>query len=794
MSKIYNIQNIPADILPEVGGKARGLKQLLDFNYDVPEAFIITDIQDNEDLQNVVDHYHKLNLNMVSVRSSATLEDAGDFSAAGQFSTFLNVEGDEPLKEAVRGCVASLNNAEAEQYAKNFLHSAENRMTVVVQEMVDPLAAGVIFTKDPQKPGYVLIEAVKGLGENLVSGKTAAQQYRVRQDRVEQMPENPILTAKQATTIGRQAYKLERLFGQPMDLEWAMDKQGKVWWLQARPITIEQSVNMNEFDCRNNAFNDVITTSNIGEVMPGAVTPLNLSTNMVALDWGVMETYLEIGCIDKPAKPLTYISPYYNHMFFNMSRMYQVNHAAFGTSKESLEVNICGRPLDEYPDIEMKVPTLKKIRNTIVFLKIVMGGEKAKNGMDRAIASIKFDLTKDMNSIYQQILDNFDALKWVQYYHYCTSYYSGGQTNFLVMGLQKKYPDSNELSSLIAGAMTEIEDFESANILRMMRELAALMIEDEPATAKYNVEQLQDYYLNRANDKVRAKYDEFMRVHGHRGIREMEIRSASWRDNPASFFSSMRSVLISSAAGSKNVTSDKHWTDYVAQMTEGLKDSKRKKIENLVVKARKGVFYREYTKGKVVYGFDMFKRAYAQLAKLMTEAQLLPDEDCIYFLTQEEVGKVLKGESSLIKKALARRRLLPQQMALKFPDTMLGTPQPLQPKSADPNATQFKGTPVSCGVATGKARVVYTEEDAIQLQNGEIMIAAGTDVGWTPYYNIIGGLVTEIGSSLSHGIVVAREYSLPAVVNVTNVMQEIHTGDEISIDGSTGIVTINKRA
>lgn len=792
MTQIFDIQNIPENILSEVGGKARGLYKLIHFGYQVPEAFIVTDIDDDDNLDSVAERYSALAWDAVSVRSSASTEDGDNYSSAGQYSTFLNVRGVDELKRAVRDCVDSLNNETARQYAKTFLNEAESKMTVVVQKMVNARCAGVIFSRAPMRPGYSLVEVVPGLGENLVSGKMSAQQYRVRDQKVEQMPSDPILTLQQAVALGAEARKAEELFGQPMDLEWAIDEHGQVQWLQARPITVEESVTMNELDCPLDNSNAVITTSNIGEVMPGAVTPLNLSVNMYSLDWGVKETYREIGCVDTEVPPYTYISSYYNHMFFNMSSMYRICHSVFGSTKDTMDMSICGKVLEGMPDIEMTVPSaLKRMRNTITFLKFVFKGDEAKKGMDRAIADLHFDFTQDMHGIYRQIIDNFPALGWVQYYHYRASYYSGGQSNFMMTMIANDFADRTEMQSVVAGCLTEIDDFESANVLRMLRSLAKSVLEDKPGALQYDNKQLADYMDHEANEKVRSEYEAFMAKHGHRGIREMELRCPSWKSNRDSFYTSLKSVLLSCYA--EKTQSVKHWNDYAEDLLCKYRGSKRKRLASYIDKARKGVCYREYTKSKVVYALDLYKQAYARLAEQMVEANLLPDTDCIYFLLQDEVGELLKGNTSLIKKALARRRLFPQQVNLKFPDVTLGLPQPLQSKPADDNATLFKGTPVSRGTVTGVARVVRSEEDAAQLQNGEIMVAACTDIGWTPFYNIIGGLVTEIGSALSHGIVVAREYALPSVVNVENAMENIHTGDEITIDGNTGTIYVNKR-
>jgi pyruvate,water dikinase len=102
----------------------------------------------------------------------------------------------------------------------------------------------------------------------------------------------------------------------------------------------------------------------------------------------------------------------------------------------------------------------------------------------------------------------------------------------------------------------------------------------------------------------------------------------------------------------------------------------------------------------------------------------------------------------------------------------------------------LSGSTISRGKATGKARVVKSVEEANMLQKGEIMVAKFTDIGWSPYYCMLGALVTEVGSALSHGAVVAREYALPLIANVPFATEVIKTGDVISVDGNTGQISI----
>ncbi len=164
---------------------------------------------------------------------------------------------------------------------------------------------------------------------------------------------------------------------------------------------------------------------------------------------------------------------------------------------------------------------------------------------------------------------------------------------------------------------------------------------------------------------------------------------------------------------------------------------------------------REYTKSRLIEIIDLFKTQYARLAGLLVADGLLSETDLIYFLTHAEIGRLIEGETSLLPLSVRRRKAYALQEELSFDDTYVGKPLADVFDMEETDGT-LSGVPVSNGECEGVVRIIHSAEDANRLQNGEIMVARFTDIGWTPYYSMVKGLVTEIGSSLSHGAVVAR--------------------------------------
>jgi len=263
---------------PKVGGKAASLGEMLRLGVKVPPGFVVDSTEydkvadkprDKDGLvkrlyvkaltQNIAAAYTEMGEGKVAVRSSAVGEDGTALSFAGQHSTFLNVEGLDEVIDAVLKCWASLDNEQAIEYRKsNGIEKAS--MAVVVQRMVDAEASGVMFTVNPTViDGYhMVIEAVWGLGETLVSGqltpdqylihkkgqiletKTVLQEWELRDGAsMSLIPDRqnaPKLTKEQILELAELGLQLELEYGWPQDIEWCL-QGGDLYIVQSRPIT-----------------------------------------------------------------------------------------------------------------------------------------------------------------------------------------------------------------------------------------------------------------------------------------------------------------------------------------------------------------------------------------------------------------------------------------------------------------------------------------------------------------------------------------------------------------------------
>ena len=778
--KIVQLGELPEALYSKVGGKAKGLDLLIRNHFKVPKGFVITEI-DQVDEAALYQAFDAMAVAQVSVRSSASNEDQSGASNAGQYETCLFV--DRPhLMESVRKCLDSLDSHRAKDYAERF-ELGTGTMNIVVQEMIDSDKAGVMFTASPNKGSDILIEAVDGQGENLVSGQVTAHRYEISRKCYRPCADD-LLDEGEIRRLYDAGKQIRNTFGEEKDVEWAL-KDGELFFLQMRPITTE-IIDIEEFDRDDDLSGHLFTKRNVGEMMPGAVTPLTLTTSAKAIDYGMRYMLAKAGAYQSPddEKPLRLISSISGHLFFDMNLLYNM-HAKVGVANpQSMNLSIMGEYHD-FPPItaEYARPLVRGI-NSVKFLKFVFSGHRAMKKFDALLTRVHFAKTDSYSELYKSIDANIALLDESLIYHYASSAYSGSATSTLYMMLDKYFPDKKEYQSFLSHLLTNIPNIESADILSRLQGLAMKIKRQEPKAADFRAEELLSYIKN--NAEINAEYQDFLAHHGHRCIKEAEMRNKPWRENEIPLMNYLLSIIHSPmnlAHGDEKVDYRKEFSFVKNPLLKAASISYAKK-------ARQAVVDREYTKSRLIEIIDLFKTQYARLADMLVAARLLSDPDLIYFLTHEEIGRLINGDTALLPLSIRRRKAHAIQEELSFDDIYIGKPMAdvFDVEQAD---GVIKGVPVSNGECEGVVHIVHSVEDANQLQKGEIMVVRFTDIGWSPYYSIVNGLITEIGSSLSHGAVVAREYGLPTIVNVKGATKLLKNGDRIKMNASKGTIVIS---
>ncbi len=777
-----------------VGGKAAQLAQLARLGLRVPEGFVIVGAAPGR-LPPELDEYASQLGGAVAVRSSAMGEDSADASFAGQFETVLRVEGVPAVREAVERCLASTAGARVEAYRNGMNAQGEVSMAVVVQRMVDAAAAGVIFTADPVtgQRDRIVINAVPGLGEALVGGRSSADHFVLSREGniLERTLQGEHATVDEAKLghLVREALKAEAGLGYPLDLEWAIGKDDQVYWLQARPITTLELPGPDELD---NVVDPTwqFTSYNVAEWMPGAMPPLSWSVVGPSYIRAMNELYLRAGVPRDLVESVPLLANFQGQAFINMSNFYLLGAQMFGMDKDSSDLTLTGQVLPE-AKLPPNAPFLRRLVHTARYFRLVPAGRKRLDAFVARYADFRVEPTEELVEYYQRLEHAVKIFNESGAVHVHTSMMAIALLGVFQRLFSRGGPPTPKshaaVAALLAGAKADGSDAgaSSIGVADALDSLGALLARDPRAAerfARMPVDEALKWLRDESSGNVSMAFASFLAAHGHRCIRELDFRERDWREDPVPLIRSLQLIVTAP----RRTQTD--WKREAQEALAGLSLGARLLLRWLLPMAHAAVVVRERSKSFTVWVARQLKRGYLGFAERLVAAGRLPDVDLVFFFTHEELGRLAQGpDRALVRRAEHRRRLHPRKVAVEFPRVCTGKPVPLAAVEGEAQGTDaMQGTPLSRGVAVGPARVAHNLAEAAAMQPGEILVTPFTDVGWTPFFSRAAGLATEIGSVLSHGAVVAREYGLPAVAGLPGVTRRFKTGDMLRLDGNTG--------
>ena len=645
---------------------------------------------------------------------------------------------------------------------------ADTGVAVVVQRMVDAAHAGVLFTADPvsgRRDRWVL-ELVEGLGEGLVSGEVQGE--RTVYDRWGRLQEGEGFPQQSELLDG--ARRLTAELGVPVDIEFAVDRDGVLWFLQGRPVTALPPVHPNELDDIDGTDGAVYTTANVSEMMPGPVTPLTCSVFGHAVDQGMQDYMVRIGAQPVLVDAPQYIYPTYQHLFIRLDALYRTVQASVGATKRDVDLAVVGRPVPEC-GVGAGQPWWRRVLNLAKLGRYLWQVPARVQALETMAAQFRVEDDGTVAGLYRALDAARVPLVHAYGHHYAASVSSGtwlGALTGIVAG-RGQTPTADDLAT-IADLLSDIEGVESADAVTALQALGEQLRAhpDGEAFAALPVADALVWLQQTVPEAVAA----FLDRHGHRCVREAELRTLAWRDDPDAWVPLLQAVVTSPGTSSAEVSA------VATPQGQGLRF--------VLPRARRGVVVREACKSHLIQVQDQLKQGYRRLGQRLAEAGLLPDADLVYFYTHAELDRVLAGGVDH-GHAEARRAQLDGLWDLSFPVISVGPPFPAAP--VEPPEGDLTGIPVSRGVIEGRVVVARQLDDAKRLQPGDILVARTTDVGWSPWFAVAGGVVTEIGSPLSHGAVVAREYGIPAVVGVAGATT-LPEGTRIRVDGGRGTVEL----
>lgn len=234
--------------------------------------------------------------------------------------------------------------------------------------------------------------------------------------------------------------------------------------------------------------------------------------------------------------------------------------------------------------------------------------------------------------------------------------------------------------------------------------------------------------------------------------------------------------------------------EIAAALTSPKKNFTRRCIKWILPSCQASVRIREQSKNNFIAYVHEIRKGYRHLARMMHNKGYLPSEETLFYLTEAEIGTVLlRMNVDIILRAGRRKRMFNEWRQLRFDEMQFGLITPMNDapeKFLDNACVRVVGTPVCAGVISGRACVLRSFDDVALIQSGDILITHSTDIGWSPYFPMLGGVVTELGGLISHGAVVAREYGLPCIVGAIGATHKIHFGDKVRMDANTGVLVM----
>ncbi|XP_067938856.1 rifampicin phosphotransferase-like [Watersipora subatra] len=603
-----------------------------------------------------------------------------------------------------------------------------------------------------------------------------------------------------ALLLARVGLELEQGFGHPCDIEWAVC-QSRIYLLQSRPITTlhteTQYELLHEFDSPLVMDHEMLSTMNIGEVIPEAVCPLTYSTVISCLEHAMQKFVRNLGhrC---SADAMITVKIFYSRLFINVHSLEVHKGRSLLADRRMMELALAGHMIDSMTDDEVTsyhhtVPFLDRLFNSFRFVYSIWTGLGRCLAHKQKVTKMSLPETTDCMELMAHIEEGLSVLQEVFTDDLPAASLSAVYSQIIMSILTKRsqvWENKHfaDLASLLGCHLTEIESIGVPEGLEMLSNL----IRDFPdLAAKFcSVTPEEGHELLMNDNRVRDAYISFMDRFGHRGIGELDVRHRSWSQEPAILIETLQ-LMVPHSFTDHTIKRSVGINDVVDKLESKLSNLEKSAIRFLLPKTKAAVNNREVCKSLLVKAVFNVKVAFWRLSKLMHSQGYLPSPDLLFFLTPPEIYEVLNGQPGThLGRAKRRSRIFEMQKAMKFSRFSDGIPVPLETACDTSDvAVKIRGLPVSVGEVTGVARVVKCLAEANNIQKDEIMIVPYTDIGWTPFFPLISGVITEQGGLVSHGAVVAREYGIPCVASCTNATVLFNSGDLIHMNGSTGIIS-----
>ena len=755
-----------------------------------------------------------------AVRSSATNEDEHRASFAGQYDTVLGVAA-EALMTAVQTVWASLWNERVVDYQRRIGWSPRPpEMAVVIQPVLKAKAAGVLYTLHPVtgRADQLVVNAIPGLAPDLVDGHVTPDQFvlgwdtttdRVTvQERIvgakssrtdvgtDGLVERPLSPAEQHSAcvsddellaLANVAKRIERAQARPLDIEWAIDEAG-LWLLQARPVTVTAAANSAPAEpCE-------WSRTNFKETMPEVPSPLGLSFLEQFMDLFLMGPYRKLGCRIPPG--LSSVKVYHGRPYLNVSLMHALIEQLRG-DPASLAEHMGGHPVAR-PFRVVPLGTWKMLRAGLLVSHWI--GQAARRA-DRWFADMRQMAIDHRREIVRscslaEVQTRIEGLNAQFLAREMTFGIAGGVTQCLqALGYMLPRWLGEDWRGLLNAAMQGQAQAISAQQIIRLAELVDIARRDPAVRGLFEAEPWEPGTLleRLRGTAFAARFDSYLADYGQRGVGESDIMSPRFVDQPEVVLDVLRHQITAAAAASPADIAERQRL-VRDQACRAIRARCGRRLDRWWIfqwwYRRLCRFYalREANRHHLMYYALATRQLLLRAGSLLVEQGVLDQADDVFFIRVDEQRSLLRGEPhdwrTLVRSRRAAReqdlrRTVPDRLVDGVEDVHLGD---------EPGTAGWRGVPISAGRAIGPVRILRSTEDWKKVNAGDILVAPVIDPGMAPLFGLAAGLVVEMGGTLSHGAIIAREYGLPAVANIAGITTWLSDGESVELDAAAGFV------
>jgi len=636
--------------------------------------------------------------------------------------------------------------------------------------------------------------------EALVADKTAA--LVVQEGALARIPTSgnkPALNDARIRDLADIALRLEKIQDVAYDVEFACD-ESKTWLVQVRPATGRGFPEGGD-------ATTVWSSVNVGEALPGVATPMTWSVAGAFSEEGFRKAFATLGC--RVPKSARLVGNVHGRFYLNLSEFMRIAAQVPWLDPRTLVELGGGSGADEVAaqvlDVSHKgfYARLPMTASRLLQQQLRLD-EDVRKFEEWAERTLRLHHALDLailpdEGLARTVIDSQAMLERTGTVMLTCASSSLGAHVALKTLLSRVSPiDADRLAQALTAG---VRDLESARPAIGLMRVAALAIAEPEARAA--IERETTTGLDAIPDgPTRRALVSFLELYGDRAVREPELSTPRWKEDPRPVLTMLR-VALRGEARDTHMALENARTQADAEMTRVLDRMnvfEQTALRHLVARAQKAARMRERMRGWVTRVLGLIREVLLdgerRLLRLMPDIQDderamagsgAPSVPSVFLLTVDELVAALRNARTDLAPLLRLRRAEYARDVLRPdpPVTFVGAPVDVQPPPASGDV--LRGIPASSGVVQARVRVLRSA-DMSAFQPGEILVVRTTDVGWTPLFLMAAGVVTELGGALSHAAIVAREFGVPSVVNVASVTRLLRTGDMVRVDGDQGTI------